>query len=201
MSFNNSSLTLEDVKTHFIRTRQDSNISDSDVIDAVNDFYSIVQRLERRYYPSRYRLESGALTVTSSGYDITTLTNIGSDQEGFVVYKDSVKTKNIMNRELPHSRKTGYYISGDGKLYITPDKDSATVHVQYLKKTSRVALTATLSDETLELDQDLEKALREYTRKTFYDGQYQPDRAAEAESEAVAEITRYFDKPATTFII
>ena len=200
MAFNNSTLTLEDVKNHFIRTRQDSNIADSDVIDAVNDFYSIVQRLERRYYPSRYRLESAALTVTSSGYDITSLTDIGSDEEGFIVYKDSVTTANILPKQLPHSDKDGYYISGDGKLYVTPDKAAATVYVHYLKKTSRVALTATLSSTTLELDQDLEKAFREYTRKTFYDGQYQPDRAAEAENEAIAEITRYFDKPATTFV-
>jgi hypothetical protein len=197
MAFNNSTLTLQDVKDHFIRTRDDNEIADSDVIDAVNDFYSIVQRLERRYYPQRYKLEAGPLSVTSSGYDITSLTNIGSDEEGVVVYLNSVTTANMVPKSLPHSSGTGYYIMGDGKLYLTPSKASGSIYVHYMKKTSRVALTATLSDETLELDQDLERAFREYVRKTFYDGSYQPDLHQQAEKEAVEEITRYFDKPAT----
>jgi len=198
--YNNSTLTAEDIKDHYIRTREDQRIDDGDVIDALNDFYSIVQRLDRRQFPEKYELESASTSVTSSGYDISGLTNIGTFDEGFTVYKNEVKTQNILPRMSQSDQREGYFIQGN-TLYLTPNKKSASIIILYQKKTTRLPLTQDLSAHTVEIDQDLEMALKLYIRQSFYDGKYQFDLRADAENAALAEVQRYFDKSPKSKII
>lgn len=189
---NNSTLTLADVKSQLTREIQDTRISDLDIIDAVNDFYSIVQRLDRRFSPEKYEGQSAALTVVDSGYDLGLLTDIG-ETKGIRVWKDSIKTQNKLNRTFQGSVKQGYYISGQ-TLFITPTPTTdQTLYISYPKKTTRIASTAVLADNLLQIDQDLERALRMYLKHSFYEGEYQFDLRNDAENKAMIEMQRYFD--------
>lgn len=188
---NNSTLTLQDVKEHFIRSRGITNITDEDVIDAANDFYTLVHQVERRVDPGKYRVISAQINITSSGYDLSGLTNIANYKEGFRVYKDAVKTGNTLLRMHPASQKDGYYLEGN-TLYLTPNKASDEIFIEYRTKGARVALGTTLSDHTLQINQDLETAFREYVRKSFYDGSYEFDLESQAVQKALAEIENYF---------
>jgi len=193
MAWNNSTMTLEKVKEEFIRRTSDQTIVDGDVIDSVNDFYSIMKRAERQAKRSRSR-EYSAVTVTSAGYDITGLSNIGSDNVR--LYKGStladVKPNNLLPRRLFDDQNSGWCILGDGKLYITPFGESEAVIIFYDKITPKVAIGSTLADHTLQIDQDLEQSLRRYLRYTFYEGQYQDGLAQENEQKFIEELTRYF---------
>ena len=189
---NNSTLTLADVKSQLTREIQDTRISDLDIIDAVNDFYSIVQRLDRRFSPEKYEGQSAALTVVDSGYDLGLLTDIG-ETKGIRVWKDSIKTQNKLNRTFQGSVKQGYYISGQ-TLFITPTPTTdQTLYISYPTKTTRIASTAVLADNLLQIDQDLERALRMYLKHSFYEGEYQFDLRNDAENKAMIEMQRYFD--------
>jgi len=189
---NNSTLTLADIKTQLQRNTQDNRIDDLDIIDAVNDFYSIVQRLDRRFSPEKYEGQSGALTVSESGYDLGNLTDIGETQ-GIRVWKDSIKTQNKLNRTFQGSAKQGYYISGQ-TLFLTPaPTTSQTLYISYPKKTTRIASDAILANNLLQIDQDLERALRAYLKHSFYEGEYQFDLRDDAENKAITEMQRYFD--------
>jgi len=197
--FNNSTLTAEDLKTQYIRRRDDQRIEDSDVIDALNDFYSIVQRLERRQFPEKFESQA-SVSVTSSGYDLSNLTNIGSLDDGFVVYKNSVNAQNIVPRVNQSSQLEGYWIQGN-TMYISPNKKSLDVIILFTTKTTRLALDLDLSTHTLLIDQDLEMALRLFVRESFYDGKYQFDLRSDAQNAGIAEVERYFDKSPKSKII
>jgi len=196
--FNNSTLTLDDVKNQFIRRTKDTTILDNDVIDAVNDFYSIMKRAERQSKRNRSKLWS-AIAVTSSGYDITSLTNIGSDN--IKVYEGTsmsdVKPANFIPERNPEDQETGWYVLGDGKMYMT-QLESKSVVVIYDKKTPRVTVGSTLASHTLEIDQDLEQTLRRYCNYTFYEGQYQQNLYEENEQKFIEELTRYFSQGTKT---
>ena len=191
---NNSTLTLEDAKNHVIRELDDNRITDQDIIDATNDFYSIVQRLDRDNSPEKYETESSAITLTSSGYDLSNLTDIGT-LEGIKVYDTEKRSRNIIPRRFKGSVTKGYYLVGS-TLYLTPlmtSSQSKTIYMDYVTKTDRVASGSTLSDHTLQIDQDLERAFRKYLRHSFFDGEYQFGLRDDAEDKAMQEITRYFD--------
>jgi len=191
--FNNTSLTAEDVKLHFIRRTKDQSIVDNDVIDALNDFYSIMKRAERQAKRIRSR-EYSAVAVTSAGYTLTGLTDIGSDN--VKVYKGTALTDVSPSTLLPErnfdDQKAGWCLLGDGKLYITPFGGAESVVIFYDKKTPRVAVGSTLSAHVLLIDIDLEQTLRRYVRYTFYEGQYQDGLAQENEQKFLEEMTRYF---------
>lgn len=191
---NNSILTLEDVKEQLIREMEDTRITDADIIDAMNDFYSIVQRADRNHAPEKYEVESSAITLTSSGYDLSNLTNIGT-LEGLKVYLGLRTTTNMIPKRFKGSLQTGYYLVGS-TLFWTPlmsDTASRTIYIDYVTKTTRIATTASLADHTIEIDQDLERALRKYLRHSFFDGHYQFDLRNDAEDKAFQELQRYFD--------
>lgn len=188
---NTSSLTLQNVKDRLVRDLSDNRITDQDVIDAINDFYSIVHRLERQHFPHKGLLQSAALLVGSSGYDLTQLTDIGTTDR-LRVFLSERKSQKLLGRFLPGSRERGYYIVGD-TLYLLPEPSSnETVYVDYYKKTTRVADSTTLSSHTLQIDQDLERALRLYLKHSFFDGEYQYGLRDDAETRAIEEMERYF---------
>ena len=177
-----------------IREPSDNRITDADIIDAINDFYSIVQRLDRDHAPEKYEGESAAITLTSSGYDLSNLTDIGT-LEGLRVYQGTRKAQNIVPKRFKGSTQKGYFLV-DSTLYFTPlftGTQSVTIYIDYVKKTDRVAVGATLSAQTLQIDQDLERALRMYLKHSFYDGEYQFGLRDDAEDKALQEIQRYFD--------
>ena len=186
-------MTLEDVKNQFVRRTSDRSIVDNDVVDAVNDFYSIMKRAERQAKRSRSR-EYAAVSVPSDGYDITSLSNIGSDN--VKVYKGStlgdVQPGSLLPQRNFDDQHAGWTILGDGKLYITPFGKTENVVIFYDRITPKVAIGATLANTTLLVDQDLEQSLRRYVRYTFYEGQYQDGLAQENEQKFIEELTRYF---------
>lgn len=189
---NNSTLTLADIKTQLQRHTQDNRINDLDIIDAVNDFYSIVQRLDRNMSPEKYKASSGAISITSSGYDLANLTNIGTFH-GLKVFKGEQRVQDILPLRFKGSSQRGYYIEGS-TLYLTPETDAtATIYIDYFTKTYRVETDAVLEDETLQIDQDLERALRVYLKHSFYEGEYQFDLRDDAENKAMVELDRYFN--------
>jgi len=193
MAFNNTALTAEDVKLHFIRRTKDQSIVDNDVIDSLNDFYSIMKRAERQAKRIRSR-EYSAVAVSAAGYTLTGLSSIGSDN--VKVYKGSaladVSPSNLLPERLFDSQEAGWCILGDGKLYITPFGQSESVVIFYDAATPRVAVGSKLSAHVLLIDIDLEQTLRRYVRYTFYEGQYQDALAQENEQKFLEEMTRYF---------
>jgi hypothetical protein len=195
---NNSTLTLQDLKSWLIRETDDQGITDTDIIDAINDFYSLVHSVERIVNPNKYRATSSTISLTASGTDLTTLTNIGDYVQGFNVYTDSVGIANRLVRRFPASGKKGYYISGN-MLYGLNLADPQDIVIEYKTKGSRVAIGTNLASHTLQINQDLERAARKYVRASFFDGEYQFYLRDDAEDKAMQEIQRYFDAPANSF--
>lgn len=191
---NNSTETLQESKDYLIRRKDDESIKDEDVIDAYNDFNSIVQRLDRTAFPGKHRLTLTTLSVTASGYALSGLTNLGSTDEGFRVYEDDeVKPQKMLEKVHPSAQGKGYYIEA-GNLYLSK-KESGTVTIEYTKKTDRTAIGTDLTTVTLAMDQDLEQAWHRYLMFTFYDGEYQFDMRADAEDRAIQELQRYYNRP------
>lgn len=188
--FANSSMTLEDFKTK-IERRFSVSTNDSDIIDAYNDFASLVGREERKYFPSKNRSKTALLSVTSSGYNLALITDLGTTETGFRVYKDEIKIENYLRRTFPSSQEEGYYINGS-VLYITPNNVSENIIIEYLTKTIRADYTDSITTINFEFDQDLEIAFEKYLMNSFYEGKYQFDLQARAEQVAFAEIQQFF---------
>ena len=188
--FYTSTLTAQDIKERFINDRTELVGADDQVINALNDFYSVLTLFERKAFPNKNRIVSTGLSITSTGYDLTTLSNIGSPD--ITVYKTSISTPNILTKRFPGSTRPGYYLM-DNKLFLTPTPTGTeTVYVLYPKKSTRVALGTDLSTHTLQIDQDLEKAVLRYFEALFYEGEYQYDMRNDAEQKATEELERYF---------
>ena len=184
-------LSLLDVKNQLIRHTQDNRIDDNDIIDAVNDFYSIVQRLDQRHSPEKYRGTSALLSIDNTGYDLAGLTDLGNIKS-LKVWNGDKLSQNLRMRTFEGSNKQGYYLGGQ-TLFLTPViTDSQPLYISYIKKTARVAQGAILANQPLLIDQDLERALRLYLKHSFFEGGYQFDLRDDAENKAIEEITRYF---------
>ena len=195
---NNSTLTLQTLKDWLVRETDDNNITDTDMIDAINDFYTMVHMIERRVDPQKYRAVSGTIALDSNGYDLTQLTNPANWIDGFKVYKDTREITNVLLRRFPSTSKQGYYIEGD-TLYSSNISLPQNIVIEYRTKGARVALGTDLSTHTLQINQDLEKAVRKYVRMSFFNGEYQFDLRDDAENMAMQEIQRYFDGNANAF--
>ena len=192
MAFNNSILTLDGVRKQFIRRRKDEEITPSDVLDAVNDFYSFMQRIEMEMYPDRFRQISAVVSVDANGFDLAGILDLGSDRRGFQVYKNSIDSKNRLFRRHPASSFDGFYIINN-KVFMTnlPSIGTQNIQILYMTKTTKLSLDAPITT-VLAIDQDLELALRQYVRNIFYDGQYQIGLRQEAENKTIEELSRYF---------
>ena len=193
----NSTQTLEVAKNEFIAQTSEDAITDADVIRAANWFYSIVERAVIDAQPNTYRIRSGLTTVPDTGFDISTLANIGSDYKRFEVYVDEVKPQNI--RPLRHysSQGKGYFLEGT-TLFMTPNKKAENVIIFYQRKTTRLASSTDLTTVTLAVDQDLEDTFQEYLKTVFYDGQFQFDRKQESEGLFLGKLQAFFGFSAKT---
>jgi len=187
---NNSSLTLQDLKDRFTNDRTELVSADDQVINSINDFYSVLTLFKRKAFPGQDLVKSAGRPVSSAGYDLTTLADIGSPD--IKAYKDSVSVANTLTKRFPASQRTGYYLL-DNVLFLTPEPaGSETVVVLYHKKSTRVALGTALSSHTLQIDQDLEKAVLDFFGVLFYEGEYQYDLRNDAKQMAMEEMERYF---------
>lgn len=187
----NSTRTLEYFKNKFSRKKTDTRITDQDVIDAYNDFSSLVDREKRKKNPQADRKVTSALSVTSSGYALSNISDLGTIGEGFRVFEDTHELKNILDETFPSSSAVGYYIDSD-VLFLTPSKDSGTIYIEYLPKTTQVADGATLSGVKFGFDQDLERAFEYYNEANLYENEGQFDLHNRSINLALAEIENYF---------
>jgi len=195
---NNSELTLQTLKDWLIRETDDNNVTDTDMIDAINDFYTLVHMTERRVDPNKYRANTGVISLPETGYDLSLLTNPANFIDGFKVYMGSRSSKDILLRRFPSTAKQGYYIE-QNTLFGTNISFPKDIVIEYKLKGTRVALGTGLSTHTLQINQDLEKAVRKYVRMSFFNGEYQFDLRDDAENAALQEIQRYFDGNANSF--
>lgn len=200
MAFANSTKTLYDFKESFERRTGESVRSDDDVIDAYNEFLSIAQRAEREEYPQRYRAENASVTIGSSGYALSNLTNLGSDANQIFLYSGSVKVENILPLVAPDSSNTGYYISG-GYIYLRPSGTEKDVIIQYTTKTGQVALGADLADTAFAFDKDAEMIFDRWMRSMFYDGEFQYDKMSLYEDKFYQELKRFFSRGANLLFV
>lgn len=197
MSFNNSILTFQQLKDEVEFERSES-LQDGDVIRALNKALSIYQRIERAAYPQRYKRVVENTPITSAGFDLlTNITDLGSDEEGFRVYRGDIRRDNLLTETEFGSRKRGYFIQ-EGKLFITPSSsDAQNTSITYVQATTRFPLTQALNT-ILPIDQDVEWAFEEFVLSRFYNRSNQDDLRDEAQERYIDELERYFAKPFRT---
>lgn len=197
---------LADIKSRF-ETMFTESVTDFIVIQAYNDFASMVERAESKRFGHRHRKEV-TVSLPDTGYLLSAITDLQSSDSGFEVFlldenSTVVKSQNKLER-IPHgiqSRK-GFYIK-EGRLFSNiydffGFTSPRNVVIKYLVKTSRVAFTADLTTESFSFDQDLETAFMYYLSMLFYQGQFEPQKIGEAQAWAMGWLNDYFSNAATS---
>lgn len=199
MSFANSSLTLEDLQTRANFDRQEQ-IDNQIIVQAVNDALSIYERAERAAYPNRYSKTVQNQAITSSGIDLlVVIPDIGSDEEGFRVYRDEIKVQNLIPETERGSTNRGYFIE-ENTLFITPEfSGSQSFGIKYVKNTTRFELGIDLSITPVPIDRDAELAFTNYFLSRFYNRENQDGLKVDFEERFFDELTRLFRKPFRCF--
>lgn len=184
--FNDSTLTAEDIQARI--TRQRSETPSDDVIrDGIRYVVDLIDRERWGRDQSAMRKRTGALSVTSSGYDLSLITDLGDTEMNFSVFKDEIIPQKQLNRTDYMSQDLGYYIEGS-VLYLTGET-SGSVIISYMKKSPRIT-SDSLSDYTLPIPQQMEESVYDYLLKSYYDGRFQFELRSDAMNAFLAEISR-----------
>ncbi len=190
---NNSQLTANDLKKQFVQHKQDDSVNDEHLRLALNEFYSIVGRLEREHAPEKNRKTRKIDEIDETGLDLSAISDLGSLD--VLLFESEKKVANFVPKRFMGSQKRGYYFEGN-RLFLTYES-SEPFWLTYPKKTPRILANEDLSTHILQIDQDLEKALYHYLQTVFFDGEYQLNLRDDAEAKAIEEISRYFDQSLT----
>jgi hypothetical protein len=190
MSFTTSSLTLAGLKEQVQSDYGVGTVTDARVLSGVNRFLSKYQRLERQAYPDRGLKVTSAVTIPSTGYALSSITDLGNEEEGFRLYAGEVKPEKMIPKRN-QGNDDGWYIS-DSKIYL--NKDYGDVYIEYYEKTTKYPASTTTTT-VLPIDRDAEEAAALYVVGAFYRYRQEFDLATDSEERAYDELTRLFRKP------
>lgn len=197
---------LSDLKTRFETTFTEST-TNFVVIQAYNDFCSMVERAESKRYGHRHRKEV-TVSLPSSGYLLTGISDIQNYDVGFHVFvlrdgETMPRSENKLER-IPHGiqGRKGYYVSGN-TLYSNifdfyGQVDAVNILIQYMAKTARLVTSADLKVSTFAFDQDLETAFMYYLSMLFYQGKFQPTKVGEAQQWSMGWLNEYFSNSSSS---
>lgn len=187
----NSTWTAQTLKDEISNHFSDTNVTDDNIRLGLNFFYSLLGRVRRNALRSDQRKNSAQISVTSSGYDLTQISDIATVDEGFIVYRGSVKKGNEMANVGKNSGEDGYYLMGN-TLYL--NSGSGSIVVEYQAKSPRITSSTALSDHTLKIDQDLEETVFRYVAAHFLEGQFRIDGLEPMQNDKFfSELTQYFN--------
>lgn len=195
---NNTTWTAQTLKENIVDHFQDANVSDSSIRLAVNFFNSLVGRAKRSALRSG-GLKTTAVSVSTTGYDLSTISDIGSLTDGFRVYEGAIRKENELFNVSIDCPDTGYYLSGN-YLFLNGAR-AGSVNIVYQEKTPRISSTAILSSYALPIDQDLEETIFRFTASLFFENQFQPDLMKENENKFYQEVLQFFSQPVKMRII
>jgi hypothetical protein len=188
---NDSTLTAADIRDRLTSEKSES-IRDATVRYGLNDLINMVDRFRWDNDKSGMRTETGGISIDSSGYDLSLITDLGDTEIGFQVYMDTLEAHNQLNLTDRASRDRGYYIQG-GKLYITPTPTGTdTFYVVYMKKSDQIMSDTALDSFSLPFPRQLDSAVYRYISSVFYDGEFQFDQREDQRRLFMEELRRVF---------
>jgi len=196
--------TLAEIQTD-LQDHLGVDVADSEILLAYNDFSTLVWRAEGDKYPESQRKTSESISVPSSGYDLSLITDLRNARVGFEVYgwdsnQQRLTVAKKYSRAHPAMAEDYKFYVDEGYLKIPAiegTNQTRTVKVLYFKKRNVIATGSDLSLVNFEYDQDLEYAFRKYARMMYFDGRYQPDMMLQAEQYALGQIEGYFSSSLT----
>ena len=192
---NNTTWTAETVKNYIQGHFVDTNVSESNIRLGLNFFLSLIGRAKRQALRSGGQ-KSTTVTVSSTGYDLSTISDIGSLTEGFEVYTNAIKKEYQLPEVKRGETRAGFYLIGTS-LFLT-EETTGSVIVVYQEKTPRIPEDTALNAYTLPIDQDLEQVCFRYLSSFFYEGEFRPDMAQMNEDKFYAELLQFFAQPTKT---
>lgn len=197
--FASSTYTLQNIKDS-VENALNKSVTDETVVRAVNFFLNVYQTIEARYEPQRYKNYSGAISLTSAGYALTGITDLWSDSEGFVVYQDAIRPRNILPNIKRGTTQRGYEIRADGKIYPAPSDASYTIYIEYLKTPTRFSTSSivmTGATAALPIEMAAEEMCEDFIIKRYFKLKGQPAMEMKAEADFRKQLSAFFNQRAT----
>lgn len=173
------------------------------VIRAIDYMLRIYQKTERRWYPHRYRAFTVNTQITSAGLDLQVLMpTMISDTEHLKVYSrgaDATITNMDQAAEIPRvdpgdKYTMGYYISGDGKLYISPSMD-ATTTLYIMLEYQATAANYTSIGTVVPIDRDAQGLCLNFILDKFFSRRGLLAEAQDAEAKFIDGLNDFFAPP------
>lgn len=196
MTFYTSSLTLEAIQLA-VSDAIDKTVSDYKVVKAVNNALNRYRRLEMRYEPQRYTKYTDAISLDPNGYALSNITDLMSDSEGFVVYRDQIQNGNILPSANQNRVVNGYEIRSDGKIYPNPTTNSYTIYIKYLAKPTQFSLTSIDMSQVIPIEMFMEEAFENYIIDRYFRSKGQPALAQDAEAKFNEDFVSFYNQRAT----
>jgi len=171
----------------------DNDLEDNTIILGSNSYMNFYRSLEVTGLPEHNLSAITSVTMTSSGSDLSAITDIYDIKNSFKVWlnptNDTDQAMVDRNRLMPVRKGQntwGYYLEG-GVLLVNPDLASQTLDIvyQYAKAITKTAIGATLSDITPDIDAAFEDMITLYIMYRYYfKGGDNPDAATDALNDA-----------------
>ena len=195
-----SILTLEQLKTRcedlLDLDSTTSDLNDTTILVGVNDFLAYYQSEEMVRYPSKWRQTTGTLSITSTGYALSLLTNLYGTKRGFKVYRSEVKPQNRLFEVQEDSYREGYYLK-DETLFLNLGGNTATpadIIIQYYEKPIRYIVSTQAIDSTvIPIESGAERGVELMVSSRYMErDQSDPQRAVNMRNDSLAEIQSFF---------
>ena len=177
-----STLTLEDYRYEaedLLGLDHTSNDLDNGTILIASDKYVKFYRSLEVIKDTDYgKTTTTALSVTSTGYDLSSFSDIYDYTIGLEVYKDSVDPDNKLLPVQEGGVNIGYYIKGK-TIYLNGATLPQDIIIIYQKSPTRISRSASLASITPDVDEDFENMLTLYIVYRYYARSGDNPRAAE----------------------
>lgn len=201
MAFTTSTLTPTQIKALVIDAIDDDSIENSTVINAINHMLSIYSRMERMKYPKRWEVISPIIALSSTGYDLNLLLDLGSDTEGFKVYLgDKVSPMYEIGMSSVENDYTGYYINNNKLYFVSPPTTAHNIRIVYLRKRVKLLVDSNMNS-VIPIDIDAEMLVEEFIIKRFFKKIEDAVSAREAEASFQSGLIDFFASPSRTVFL
>lgn len=193
-----STKTAQDAKEYVSRQRGIVDLTDQTVRDALNEFYMIYWDATEQSSPQR--LQKSADVDTTGGYDLTSISDIGSDNiRVFRIVDSKIDPTYEIGKVLPQETdRMGYYIQ-ETTLYTTSEVTNKTVRVFYKKIQSSISPETSLSSHKLDIIASAEFAFFKFLNMKFYDKKIQLGLKEEQYQEVIEDLARVFRSGSRSF--